>query len=472
MPNVQCDVPAKEFEVVTDPERMKEVFQHLPAFSQKAFLITGCTLVRTQYRERTRRRSSLTVCYRLQVTDICSNKQAERTLYARTYLAGRSRSKFQHVKASMVSSPPPGDVLGHIPDLDAIVWTFPHDPRLSHLPQVIDPEGVKSYLPYDLLPSGLDAAEDVSALSVETIQYLPEDRCTVRYHLQWRPSDTCSKTLTIFGKMFKDTRGREIYRRHEHLWKTAIKNPEGFMVAQPLGYNDSAQLMWQEGLPGVPLADTIDRTNCKDFLDSVARGLASLHESGLSSPVKKTIQDRLRQVRKRTTRVIQAFPFFKESLQSIVRELENSALHLTPTTTGFIHGDFHIKQLLIHKDRVGICDYDDFANGDPAQDIATFIVDLIFRDLDPDFIDMISTTLWHSYSSHIAWTMPVDRMRWQIRIEFIRKLYRLFFRRFLRPGFEGYMQQIIAIAQKEINPDTDIGALADQVAKIRAMGNP
>jgi thiamine kinase-like enzyme len=349
-----------------------------------------------------------------------------------------------------------------------IVWTFPHDPKLPHLPQIMAPERVKYYLPSALFPRGIEDPQELMVLAIESIRYCPADRCTLCCHLQWGSSSGPQRGL-LFGKIFNDDRGREIYHQHALLWKKSLENPDGFLVAQPLEYSENAKLMWQQALPGIPLLHIINGINYTTFLAAVAKGLASLHASGLSSPVHIAIQDRLRQIRKRTSKMIQTFPVFQKAVHSIVDDLEHRAMYLTPMPEQLIHGDFHIKQLLVHKGKIGVCDYDDFAMGDPTQDLATFLVDLLFRDVDTRLIHLISIAFFHAYKAHVDWEIPVDRLQWQIHIEIIKKLYRLCFRKFQRRGFAEYIHQIITLVQQEINPETDLGTLASQVAKIRSM---
>jgi len=452
MKDLKSDNPIKKFEQFTNSERMKAVFQQrLPEFSQGKLIITHCKIEYTRYKnfekERSRKKTSLSVYYHLQVTDTCRQRNGAQIFYAKTYLEGRSEIEFQKARTAQLTPPEFGEALVHLPDLGMIVWAFPNDPALCHLHEVIDPKRVKHYLPYDMLPSGLDGPKDVTDVKVDVIRYKPEVRCITRYKLQWGPSDR-PQTLKLYGKTFKHDWGQDIYCRIENLWKRSLENPEGFIVTQPLGYNKIVKTVWQVAMPGVPLINIINRTNYKEFLEYIAKGLAYLHKSDISSPIRMEIKDHLDATREGTGVLMQAFPQFKGSLQSIVLSLEKSAPFLTPIQDRLIHGDFLMKQLVIHEGRIGVFDFDDFAIGDPIQDIANFIMDLHFQGFDSSLVDLMVNTFFSSYRSQVDWEVPVDRLVWHIRVQFMHEAYYFYKRKHLQPGFDDEIQHIISLAQK------------------------
>jgi thiamine kinase-like enzyme len=218
------------------------------------------------------------------------------------------------------------------------------------------------------------------------------------------------------------------------------------MVAQPLGYNEAVKTIWQAETPGVRLSSIIDQINYKEFLDSVAKGLADLHNSGLFSPVRKTIHDHLRKIEKWTTKLTQAFPPFGKSLQSIGLYLEKKASHLSPISDKLIHGDFDIDQLLVHEGKIVFLDFDDSTIGDPMQDIANFWVDLHFHNFDPRFVKLMLTSFFKSYQSQVGWDAPVDRLSWHIQFQFISWAYKFYIQQ--KPGLKVATQEIIALAQE------------------------
>lgn len=442
----------KEFELFTDPDRMRVLFQQqLSEFSQGHLIITDCrigyTLYKTYQRTSAWSKSSLSVCYHLEVQDTLTQRSGAQTLYAKAFLGNRSRTEFQKIRTASIVPPRYGQGVVHLPELDMIIWAFPNDPMLLHLPECMGPQAVKRYLPYDNLPPGLDKPEDITSMTEEVVHYRPEARCTTRYRLEWGPVDG-PKGLVLFGKTFKDDQGKEIYQRMNILWNMSSRDPENFMVAQPLSYNEEIKTVWQLGLQGDPLAEVIDQTNYRHLLRAVANGLASLHKSDLFSATKITAGDHLREIKKKIAKLIHAFPRFREPLQSIEQGLEQSMTQWAPVPDRIIHADFSVQQLLVCEEKIALFDFDEFAIGDPAQDIANFIVDLYFRPFDRNLVKLMATTLFHAYERQVDWIIPAEGLHWHIRIQFITKAYRFYIQQ--KPGLEKEIEEIILLAQKEM----------------------
>jgi Ser/Thr protein kinase RdoA (MazF antagonist) len=62
--------------------------------------------------------------------------------------------------------------------------------------------------------------------------------------------------------------------------------------------------------------------------------------------------------------------------QNLSAMLETNAMHLPRARQTLIHGDFHPDQVWLHGDRVVFFDFDEFALGNPMEDLAEFIVKL------------------------------------------------------------------------------------------------
>jgi hypothetical protein len=439
----------KEFKKFTDTVHMAWVFQEqLPEFSGGNLAITHCQILHTRYRayvkEKHRAQSFLTACYRLEVAERSTQRHGEQVLFVKACLDNRSQAEFDKAGALPLAAPRFGRPLVHLPALDAVVWAFPNDPELPHLPEVMDPQRMTHYLPYHRLPAGFNTPQDIAAVEVEVVHYYPEERCTTRYTLH-RGAPARPQTLTLFGKTFKDCVGEEIYRRLEYLWRQSQAEPTGFVVAQPLAYDETVHTIWQASLPGVPLIDLIDRGNYRKLLAEVARGLAGIHRSNLPSAVRETLDGHLATIRHKTEKLIHAFPQFTAPLQSLVQSLEESMPQLPATPDRLIHGDFHLRQFLVHEGQIVFFDFDEFAMGDPMRDLASFIVDLHVHGFAPDLVQEMTAVFCEAYRAQVNWDVPVDRLAWYLRLLFITKAYRSY--RQQRPGLEDDIQHFITLAQ-------------------------
>lgn len=413
----------KAFELFLDAEHMRRVFQQcLPEFSQGGLFIAGCQILRTRYKTFSKAssygKSFLTACYRLEIENRRTQQRGTQFLYVKAYLQGQSRSEFAKLKPVRLLKPEFGEALVHLEDLGVIIWAFPNDPNLPHIPEVVDPELVKNHFPYDQLPIKRD---DRCEVRVEIVHYYPEQRCTCRYELQSEKFDP----LSLFGKTFKGNSGRELYRRMSYFWEKSRKQPDGLFVAPPLGYNEESKTVWQEAIAGKPLVNVMHATNYGSLLDAVAKGLSALHQSRLPNLPQTDFNELLPELCKKAAKLARAFPPLQNQLQRIVAGLEKSAPDWTRSARQVIHGDFQAKQLLVSDGKVFFFDFDELALGDPLQDVASFVVDLHLHDFVPSLVQRMLTAFIRSYRERAEWETARNRLNWHIRFQLVTKAYRM-----------------------------------------------
>jgi aminoglycoside phosphotransferase (APT) family kinase protein len=213
----------------------------------------------------------------------------------------------------------------------------------------------------------------------------------------------------------------------QHLWERFTSDPDGCIsLAQPLGYSPEVKTTWQVGISGVKLSDLIDESNYETFMYEIVKGLAGLHGSDYRVSRQTGAYDWLERIRTGMTALIRAYPKYEATLVSIVSRLEKIAPYLSPMPDHLIHGDFHMDQLLISDDQIVFFDFDDLAMGDPMQDLAKFMVELHFQDIDPGLVKLMSMSFFHAYQSQAKWEVPMDRLTWHIELQCLKKASRLF----------------------------------------------
>ena len=397
---------------------------------------------KTYLKVQSRPRSSLSVCYRFGLTG-CGARSREVLVYVKAYLGGRSWSEWEKLAplrdVDRHGSPP----VIHLPELDAIAWRFPHDPALAHLREVIEPGRVRAHVPWRLLPHGVPGP-DRTAVSSSVAHYRPETRCTTRYDLRWNEAGA-PRELTIYGKTFNGDEGRAIYDRMRHLWEISRQNADHLRVPQPLAYTDAVHTIWQHAVPGAPLLRVVDATNYVHYLDAVAKGLATIHTSGLSGSIAITPDDHLAESCKKSLKLSEAFPGLVRPLQALIRHLETE-MPAAHTSRTLIHGDLQMHQLLANGGHVAFLDFDECADGDPAQDLANVVVNLHFDGVPPTLVDAMSSVLLASYRRAIDGEVPAHRLDWYARVQFLNKAYRAYLRH--APGVEAEVGHIVELAAR------------------------
>ena len=212
--------------------------------------------------------------------------------------------------------------------------------------------------------------------------------------------------------------------------------------------------VWQAALSGTPLIDVVQGGECADFIERAARGLASLHGIDPGGLSRTTLEDRLAPVLAAAAELAEAFPRLRARLETLAVRLEQEARSLSPGRDGLVHGDFLLKQLVVHAGRLGVFDFDNFTLGDPARDLANFIVDLRYQGFPATLVTSMTTAFLDAYRSHAEWDMPADRLRWHTAVQGLSDAYYFHKRRHLAPGFEAELERILALAEDQLRSST------------------
>lgn len=417
------------FDPLLDASAMARAFQaRLPQFAEGKLRIVDCQVFSTRYksyvRAESRQKSYLAIGYQITVDDAAAYRRGTQLLYAKAFVDGRSAAEYQNAKKSALAAPEFGVPLAHLPGLDMVVWAFPNDPELAQLPQAVDRSSARAYLPYENLPADINRSDDVTKVHVEVLHYYPEERVTARYRFRRSPLPA-SQSLSLIGKTFRAAEGWKACRSQQRLWEIAAQFDDKFFIARPLGFNPAVGTLWLEDLPGVPLLPLLCAEGQLEWLTKIACGLARLHDLPLVGSVRHRIADQLADLSNKTEKLCRAFPDLVSALPSLRDDLCQNAPTLAGDPLCFIHGDFHLRQLLAHDSRIGFLDFDECGWGDPYQDLASFLVDLYFYDFTAPVIAQLSNAFRQAYAAQSA---PLDnkRLAWHMARQFLTKAYRVY----------------------------------------------
>ncbi len=433
----------------TIPGCLSEILRsHVPECVNGTAVVADCAVLDSRFKTYLNPhnlvRSTLSACYSVRFNEGATGISSSTLFYIKAFLGGRSREAYERLSGGVETCSQRGRRVRHIPELDVILWRFPDDPELRSLTELMDPETVRHHLPAQSL-SSIMGSQPFRVLDIEIVNYRPEIRCTNRYQVVSRRHD---HPFTIFGKTYREGEGRHLIGRWEYFWDRSLREPDSMAVARPLGYTPAVNTLWQLGVEGTPLQQVLDESNFSHYLAATAKGLATLHNSGIPGLVAHSPEDHLTEVRKKLQKLSAAIPHLAGTLGNIARHLEQTAPRRSDIPFRPIHWDFHVHQLLAFKGKLVFCDLDELVIGDPLQDMANFIVDLHFRNFDPQFVQLVSAELCHAYRRHVPWDVPAERLAWHACIQFVNKAYRHYLR--FAPGFEQTVEQIIRLAEGEL----------------------
>ncbi|MFO0697820.1 MAG: aminoglycoside phosphotransferase family protein [Nitrospira sp.] len=437
----------RTFQRFTTPALVPDILQScLPGLSGTLYQITACTILDAKLKKHLKPasaiKSTLSVCYRLALRESSRRPSSEYLVYVKVFQGGRSVEAFHRLANEETTDLNSSQTIIHVPELDMIVWRFPHDPALPHLRQLIDLDAVGAHLPSNgMTQLGLSGTPQV--LSNHVVNYRPEERCTIRYHLC---DPNRGQTYTLFGKTFRTGEGQPLFERQEYFWNQSLANSDAMAVARPLGYSEHTHTVWQLGVLGTPLLQILDSSNYEHYSRAISRGLASLHTSDVAGLLTHRPADHIAEIQKKLAKLSDAIPLLSRRLHALGDELERIAPQPSAIPFCPIHWDFHIEQLLASQERVVFCDLDELIIGDPVQDLANFMVDLHFRNIDEQSKRLITAELYYAYRQQVEWNVPIERLAWHARLQFINKAYRHYLR--FAPGFEDTVERILQLAER------------------------
>ncbi len=117
----------------------------------------------------------------------------------------------------------------------------------------------------------------------------------------------------------------------------------------------------------------IPSRHCAPFA-RIGRALARLHSATLPVSANRSTSFWIHETQLRAKKIGRVLPHLANRAQSLVNQLERSAAELPPARQALIHGDFHPDQVWLAEDRVVFFDFDEFAIGNPMEDLAEFVV--------------------------------------------------------------------------------------------------
>lgn len=348
------------------PQALQAVLQQgLPGFAEGRLHIEALQVLKMR-RSSSRRRHPhpLTVCVDLQVHEPATGRRGIQRLYGKAYREGASAGAYAQALASAVAPAGFGAALAHLPAHDMLWWAWPNDPGLPQLPTLLDPLRLAAHL-----PAACGGAVGVAA--VQALRYEPERRATLRCRLR--------DGRVIYGKTFSralcDGHAATVLARFEHAWSQAAQDPLAAAVAQPLGQDEATHCFWQAAAPGVPLRELTD-DDAVPALRRLGQALARLHTTPLALGETHSVAHWLSEARLRAQKIIRVAPPLAARAAALVQRLEAAAQTLPSLPLSLVHGDFHPEQVWVHEGRPLLFDFDEFALGQPMEDLAAFITKL------------------------------------------------------------------------------------------------
>ncbi|WP_088278332.1 aminoglycoside phosphotransferase family protein [Ideonella sp. A 288] len=385
-------------EACLDAQAMQPLLQGLLAATSDAGRTIGAVRVTKVRRNTSVRRNPnpITLCYEVDLLGGPGRPPAMRQFYGKAFRDGES------AQAAV------GSAALHLPAVDMLLWRWPTDPGLPQLPALIDPAQTVRFW-------GAPADE------VTPVRYVAEWRATLRY------TRLCGglPAENLYAKTFSDDRGAEIHRRFLYFWDLAQNDPDAPTVAEPLAYDPVTRALWQPHAGGTPLSQIlIDGVHPESLAGRVAYAWALVHTAPLhlAGPVPRDRAHWLAEVRRRRNKISRALPDLAERAGEVADAIEHASTLLPEPPAAVIHGDCHPDQMWVDGQRVVLFDFDEFALGDPMEDLAEFVTKLGPLGIDARF----ATTMLADYAQLAPDHFNLRRLQWHMAVQQLLQASRAF----------------------------------------------
>lgn len=243
------------------------------------------------------------------------------------------------------------------PDLAVEVCLFPNDNKLRVLGRLDDPAS-RSRLFHELFGDGRDPREAV----LEPLSYKPERRFVARL--------VTPGHLPVVLKAYDEggfSAAQQVC--------AAVRDTGLLAVPSLVGQSARRRVLALGWLEGAALVDALPGPHGSQAAWQTGAALASFHRgTGVRLPMRHRDGEA-----RHVLAVAQGVAFLRPAWEARVRDLGfriAAALAALPEFAEPIHGDFHPKQAVLGRDRVGLVDFDEATLGDPAWDLGNFCAHL------------------------------------------------------------------------------------------------
>jgi aminoglycoside phosphotransferase (APT) family kinase protein len=384
-------------ELCMQPEVVREQLQHcLPSCNDGSHTVQRVHVMKVRRNtSQWRNPNPITLCYEVDARSCANDDVIRWQFYGKVFRNGASAQAVSSTHAL------------HIARLDMLLWTWPDDPGLPQLPQLLGPRSTLAW-------------RDKPVHDACVLRYVPECRATLRYTYECAEKNS----RYLFVKTFNDERGEAIHQRFTYFWELSQLNTDAPLVAQPLAYCSATRSMWQAQAAGSPLASSLTSATQSLLAHSLALAMGVLHAAPLTlagSAVRDTAHW-LAEIRRRRNKLMRAAPDMGDRVMRITEVMEHLAGNLPPYQPTLIHGDLHPEQVWLDGARIVLFDFDEFSLGDPMEDLAAFITKI-----QPDGADSaLANLLLIAYARSVPERFDYRRLRWHLALQQLLQASRAF----------------------------------------------
>ena len=203
--------------------------------------------------------------------------------------------------------------------------------------------------------------------------------------LKWHQRNRCTMEITLksdgvfhalIGKTYVLDRP-DIYRTMEALWREGFDHNAPNSIPQPLIYMPSLRLLLQEKIAGTSVREIFlgcDRHRQFEAAERSARWLAHFHSLAPRLTQVSPVENQLTRLQRWTVRLVELGGTVAEKSKQLFEKLQAAHGQLQEAELTAGHNSYSPDHVLLAERRTTVIDWDSYDTGDPARDLARFVV--------------------------------------------------------------------------------------------------
>lgn len=414
---IQSDPVVSHLLLALDTGEFKQILQQ-QIFNECGYLIDEIKIERIKYKPA----KNCLVCYRLSIAHCITGKRLNLLFSARFYESGGSHSRYLKTRSHQDASnrfkghdiPP----VIHLPDIDCLIWVFPSDRKLNYLKFIDSEQTLREQIIPVVIQQHWGQDWALIKLSSEQVHYLPEHACCFRVQLALSNKKLMfSQIALLYTKTYYNQQGLKTFNVMTQLWNHQLRKSGRLNIPQPVCYQSEYRMLWQLSVPGCSIQDSLNNGHCayQQFSD-IARQVAALHQSAIEVSHVSTRSNLCRKLKQVFSVSEIVFPEIRSRLARIILHLFDQEPYLSSRPHAVLHGDLHLKNILVDSQQIYLIDLDDIQLGDPLQDIGSLIAAILYQSVLQNITQSesrrIIQTLLSTYQQSVDWTVDLNALRW------------------------------------------------------------
>ncbi len=256
-------------------------------------------------------------------------------------------------------------------DLTLLIQIFPADKNLPYLVNATDPNFMISVFNQILCNNRKDMT--LTNVNAFLVQYKPGRKCLIKYHLDWSNlSSKISHRQVIYGKVY-----RKVQRVFNNLSKIFTAwNSTTFQIPKPIGIYPDLYIGFLSNVPGKRLSMMSANKNFVRICRVVARGLTEFQDTPVVLNEKRDLALELSELNSWGSEFANTLPEHSTHIMDLVRGISDALTHQNEPSPKLVHGDFHLANIQVDGDRLGLLDFENCFMGNPAVDVGSFYAQL------------------------------------------------------------------------------------------------